>query len=121
MSAMSARMGSGLGVLHLMTLAVAECGRGGVVRGCECGLAVKEVNGWPGKDGEGCRWQKVGEGGSEGCVCGLSASEEVTPCQEVSGFWHVVGGGSEEEVAEGTGGRWPTTGSSRGREAWAVD
>ena len=31
-----------------------------------------------------------------GCVCDLSASEEVMSCQRVSGSWHVVGGGSDE-------------------------
>ena len=45
---------------------------------------------------------KVVDGRSQAVVvvrcreCGLSTGEEVTPCQGVSGSWHVVSGGNEE-------------------------
>ena len=68
--------------------------------------------------GDGCesRLLVVGSsaGGSEGCVCGFSAGEEVSACQRVSSSWHVARGGS----GEGTGVRWSTV---DGREAWEVD
>ena len=80
------------GFLHLLALAAAGRGRG---RGSERpreGLAIEEVSGCRSRTAKVVSGRAAGGGGSECGECGKSAGRELTPCQEVSGSWHIARG-----------------------------